>query len=105
MVDKENKNDEVEIIEEDEDRIITLEDDEGNEIEYILIAEFPYKEGYYFLMQPKILPEDMEEDEAIAFEVIDLSDDEEDYELREIEDEEEENEIFEEYYRLLETIK
>ncbi|MCR4660551.1 MAG: DUF1292 domain-containing protein [Clostridia bacterium] len=95
--------DEVEILDENEDCIMTFEDENGKLIDYVLIAEFPYKEGYYFLVQPKELPEGMADDEAMVFEVIDYEDDE-DYVVRPVEDDNLVDEVFAEYNRIWKVV-
>ena len=61
-----------EIIREDEemdDGIITLTDDEGNDVDFEEIAGIEIDARFYHILVPVELPEGMGEDEALVFEV------------------------------------
>lgn len=61
-----------EIIREDEemdDGIITLTDDEGNDVDFEEIAGIEIDDRFYLILVPVELPEGMGEDEALVFEV------------------------------------
>lgn len=58
----------VDMVEEDDD-IITLVTDEGNEINFIEIAGIAYRGNFYAVLQPVELLEGMSEDEALVFKV------------------------------------
>ena len=70
----ENKNFDIEE-EFEEDDIVTLTSEDGEEIDFIEIAGIAHEGKFYAILQPVELLEGMEEDEALVFEV---SKDEED---------------------------
>lgn len=87
----------------EEEEIITFVDEDGTEVEYILLAEIDYGEKQYAVLQPAELPEGMEEDEVVICEII-LNDDEEE-EMVFVEDDEIADAIVDEYNRILESIE
>lgn len=60
--------------EEFEDEIITLKNEDGEELEFRNIAGIALEEGYFILLQPVELFEDMADDEALVFEVVEDED-------------------------------
>ena len=54
----------------EDDGIVLLQGADGEEIEFEEIASIVYNDGYYKILQPLELPEGMEDDEALVFEVI-----------------------------------
>lgn len=87
---------------EDYDDIVVLISKDGEEIEFIVIAEIAYKGKMYAIMQPVELYADMEEDEAMVFEV-ETENNENKYLL--VLDEVLLDEIFEEYTKLIESME
>lgn len=63
----ENKNGDVELI--DEDEIITLYDDDNNPVKFYEVACIEYQGEFYALMQPVEPMEGLGEDEALIFKV------------------------------------
>lgn len=51
----------------DDDDIVTLIDDDGEEIDFIEIAGIMIEEGFYTIMQPVELLDGMDDDEALVF--------------------------------------
>ena len=51
------------------DDILTLTTDDGEDVDFLVIAEITIDSGYYLILQPVELPEDMDEDEALVFKV------------------------------------
>ena len=92
----ENKNN---LPEEEEDDIITLRSDNGEEVDFIEIAGIAHKGEFYVILQPVELLEDMEEDEAIVFKVKRGKDGEDKFEIEL--DDEIIDAVFAEYNRLL----
>ena len=83
---------------EEEDEIITLISDEGEEIDFVEIAGIAYNEKFYVILQPVELPEGMEDDEALVF-LYEQTDDGEDKFTIELDDAIVEG-VFAEYNRL-----
>ena len=54
----------------EDDGIVLLQGADGEEIEFEEIASIVYNDGYYKILQPVELPEGMEDDESLVFEVI-----------------------------------
>lgn len=96
--------DDIPNINEDEfadDDTITLLSANGEEIEFVEIAGIAYKGNFYAILQPVILLEGMDDDEALVFKV---SRDENGNDKFEIElDDEIIDAVFEEYNRLLDN--
>ncbi|MFA6866712.1 MAG: DUF1292 domain-containing protein [Clostridia bacterium] len=63
---EENKD---EILQEEDDEIITLTFDDGVKQNFYNIAELDYKGRWYIYLQPKELDDDFEEDEVIIYEM------------------------------------
>jgi uncharacterized protein YrzB (UPF0473 family) len=80
--------------ENDENEYLTLTDDDGNDVHFEILDEFPYKERNYIVL----IPFDDTEDEVVILEII-QSDDSEDEEFLSIEDDALLGEIFEEFKR------
>lgn len=83
--------------EEDND-IVTLISDEGEEIDFVEIAGIAYDGKFYVILQPVELPEGMEDDEALVF-LCEQTDDGEDKFTIELDDDIIEG-VFSEYNRL-----
>lgn len=66
MTDEELKN---EIVNEDDDDIVTLLSANGEEIDFVEIAGIAYKGNFYAILQPVELLDGMSEDEALVFKV------------------------------------
>ena len=62
-------NDKNALFEEDQDEIITLLNENGEEIDFIIAAGIAYGGKFYLILQPVELLPGMEEDEALVFEV------------------------------------
>ncbi len=56
-------------LEDDEDDVVTLLSDNGEEIDFVEIAGIAYKGNFYAILQPVELLEGMEDDEALVFKV------------------------------------
>ena len=54
----------------EDDGIIVLQGENGEEIEFEEIASIVYQDAFYKILQPVELPEGMEDDEAFVFAVI-----------------------------------
>ncbi len=80
--------------ENEEEHIITLTDDEGNEVEYYHIATLPYKGETYCFFQ-KAEPETEEEEEEVV--IYRLSGEDENAELQPLEDDALMDEVFAEF--------
>ena len=91
---------ELNLNEEYEDEIVTLAGPDGEEIDFIVIAEIPLGEKYYEILQPEKLFDGMEEDEALVFEVIDNGDGTAKYNF--VEDDEVIDAVFAEYEKAVE---
>ena len=83
---------------EEEDEIITLISDEGEEIDFVEIAGIAYNDNFYVILQPAELPEGMGDDEALVFLLETTEDGEEKFSI-ELDDETVEA-VFAEYNRL-----
>lgn len=79
--------------------IITLIDEEGNEVDFEEIAGIAIDDKFYLIVVPTELPEGMGEDEALVFEV---SGEEGNESFDMVEDEEILDAVFKEYERLIE---
>ncbi len=83
----------------DEDDIVTLLADNGEEIDFIEVAGIAYRGNFYAVLQPVELLEGMEEDEALVFKVIRGKDGEDKFEIEL--DDAIIDAVFEEYNKLL----
>ena len=84
---------------EEEDDIVTLLTDNGEEVDFVEIAGIAYKGEFYAILQPVELLEGMEEDEALVFKVTRGADGEDNLNI--VLDDEIIDAVFEEYNRLL----
>ena len=84
---------------EDEDDIITLVNEEGEEVEFVEIAGIAYRGNFYAVLQPLELLDGMNEDEALVFKVSKGSNGEDNFEI-EI-DEAIIKAVYEEYLKLI----
>ena len=92
---EENMNkDEAEMQENEEEYIITLTDDEGNEVEYYHIATLPYKGETYCFFQKAEPETEEEEDEVVIYR---LTEDKEGQQLCPLEDDALMDEVFAEF--------
>ncbi|MBQ9790289.1 MAG: DUF1292 domain-containing protein [Clostridia bacterium] len=83
----------------DDDDIVTLLADNGEEIDFIEVAGIAYRGNFYAVLQPVELLEGMEEDEALVFKVIRGKDGEDKFEIEL--DDAVIDAVFEEYNKLL----
>jgi hypothetical protein len=83
----------------DDDSIITLTSASGEEIDFVEIAGIALRGNFYVILQPVELLEGMGEDEALVFKAYQSRDGEDHFDIEL--DDEIINEVFEEYYRLL----
>ena len=84
---------------EDEDDVITLVSEEGEEIQFVEIAGIVYRGNFYAVLQPVELLDGMTEDEALVFGVNKGENGEDNFEI-EI-DESIINAVYQEYLKLL----
>jgi len=54
--------------------VVTLYTDDGEEMDFEELADIPFEGNLYAVMQPAVLPEDMNEDEAFVFKMTELED-------------------------------
>ena len=80
------------------DDILTLTTDSGEDVDFIVIAEINLDIGHYLILQPVELPEDMAEDEALVFQITLTADNEQ--RLTIVDDDPVVDAVFEEYDRL-----
>ena len=80
--------------EEEEEHIVTLTDDEGNEVEYYHIATLPYKGETYCFFQKAEIESEEDEDEVVIYR---LTEDEEGEVLSPLEDDALMDEVFAEF--------
>lgn len=99
LKDKDNVPDSVSHMIEDEDDIITLINEEGEEIEFVEIAGIAYRGNFYAVLQPLELLDGMGEDEALVFKVTKGESGEDNFEI-EI-DETVIKAVYEEYLKLI----
>jgi len=78
---KDNVPDSVSHMIEDEDDIVTLVNEEGEEIEFVEIAGIAYRGNFYAVLQPVELLEGMGEDEALVFKVTKGTNGEDNFEI------------------------
>ena len=84
----------------DDDDIITLLSDDGEEIDFIEVAGIAYRGNFYTILQPVELLEGMDEDEALVFKVVRGKEGEDKFEIEL--DDAIIDAVFEEYNKLLE---
>jgi len=84
----------------DDDDIVTLLSDDGEEIDFIEVAGIAYRGNFYAVLQPVELLDGMEEDEALVFKVTRGKDGEDKFEIEL--DDTIIDAVFEEYNKLLE---
>lgn len=53
----------------DDEEIVILSDDEGNDVEFEVIAGIDYQDEYYMVLMPKGKVDGIEDDEAVIFRV------------------------------------
>ena len=87
------------ILDEEDDGIIVLRTDNGEEIEFVEIASINIDERYFLILQPVEKVEGLDDDEAIAFEVV--TDENGDDKFNIVTDDDLLTKIFEEYNKLL----
>lgn len=87
---------------EDEDDIVTLISEEGEEIQFVEIAGIVYRGSFYAVLQPVELLDGMSEEEALVFRVTKGENGEDNFEI-EI-DESIINAVYDEYLKLLSDI-
>jgi len=83
----------------DDDDVVTLLSDDGEEIDFIEVAGIAYRGNFYAVLQPVELLEGMEEDEALVFKVTRGKDGEDKFEIEL--DDAIIDAVFEEYNKLL----
>ena len=84
----------------DDDDVVTLLSDDGEEIDFIEVAGIAYRGNFYAVLQPVELLDGMEEDEALVFKVTRGKDGEDKFEIEL--DDTIIDAVFEEYNKLLE---
>lgn len=84
---------------EDDDDIVTLIGEDGEEVDFIEIAGIAYRGSFYAVLQPVELLEGMSDEEALVFKVTKGENGEDNFEI-EI-DETIINAVYEEYLKLL----
>ena len=87
------------ILDEEDDGIIVLRTDNGEEIEFVEIASINIDERYFLILQPVEKVEGLDDDEAIAFEVV--TDENGDDKFNIVTDDDLLTKIFKEYNKLL----
>lgn len=83
----------------DDDDIVTLVSEEGEEVQFIEIAGIVYRGSFYAVLQPVELLDGMTDEEALVFKVTKGEDGEDNFEI-EI-DESIVNAVYQEYLKLL----
>ena len=87
------------LVDMEEDSIVTLTSADGQEIDFVEIAGIALRGNFYVILQPVELLEGMGEDEALVFKVTQDRDGEDHFNIEL--DDEIIGEVFDEYYRLL----
>lgn len=82
-----------------DDSVLVLQDENGEDVEFYLIAEIDYKDEWYAFLQPVELG-DMTEDEILIFKIV--ADENGDDMYEPVEDEEVLNAVYDEYVKLAE---
>ncbi|MBR2336722.1 MAG: DUF1292 domain-containing protein [Clostridia bacterium] len=83
----------------EEDFTVTLVTDQGEEVDFNVIASISLEEKLYFIMQPVELIEDMTEEDALVFEVSPVNDEEDKFDI--VTDDKIIDAVFAEYDKLL----
>ena len=83
----------------EDDDIITLTGQDGEEIDFVEIAGIAYKGKFYAILQPLELIEGMDDDEALVFEVLKNHDGSDNFQI--VTDDDIIDGVFSEYNRLL----
>ena len=83
----------------DDDEIVSLTSEKGEEIDFIKIADIYYQNNFYAILQPCELLDGMDEDEALVFQVTNASGDDKKYNI--VMEDSIVDAVFEEYNRLL----
>lgn len=83
----------------DDDDVVTLIADDGEEIDFIEVAGIAYRGNFYAVLQPVELLEGMEQDEALVFKVTRGKDGDDKFEIEL--DDAIIDAVFEEYNKLL----
>ena len=97
MADKNVVNEELENFE--DDFTVTLVTDQGEEVDFDVIASITLDEKLYFIMQPVELLEDMTEEDCLVFEVTPVNDEEDKFDI--VTDEKIIEAVFAEYDKLV----
>ena len=97
-----NDKNEKEMIEEENDDIITLITTDGEEVDFIEVAGIELNDNFYAILQPVELLDDMEEDEALVFKVTAGDDEGDKFEMES--DDDVIDAVFAEYNRLLDEV-
>ncbi len=91
-----------EILHEDfneEDFTVTLVTDQGEEVDFDVIASITLNEKLYFIMQPVELLDDMTEEDCLVFEVTPVNEEEDKFDI--VTDDKIIDAVFAEYEKLL----
>ena len=96
-------NDIKDLLDNNDDGIITLYNEAGEAIDFVEIAGIAYKGSFYVILQPVELLPGMDEDEALVFEVIRRPDGSDSFEI--VLDDEIIDAVFDEYDRLYEEME
>ncbi|NLC16600.1 MAG: DUF1292 domain-containing protein [Clostridiales bacterium] len=98
-----SKNDEfvVDLMPEDNAEIITLYDEEENEIPFYQIACIEHNNEFYAMLQPAVEVEGIEEDEVIVLKMLEAKDDDDDL-FEPVTDEKLLDEIYQAYIKAVE---
>ena len=97
-IEREGQNTPIE--ENDDEAIVTLINENGDEINFIEIAGIAIDDNFYVILQPEEPMDGIGEDEALVFKVTENEDGEDEFDIEV--DEKTIDAVFEEYYRLLE---
>jgi uncharacterized protein YrzB (UPF0473 family) len=96
MSDKKNKDLNVHAEDEDDDDIVVLENEAGEEIEFQHLGTIDYKEKWYILLQPLEKTDDLEEDDVVIFEMVETENGDD---FVSVEDEEILNAVYDEFLK------
>lgn len=98
-----NNNSNVDFPDLEEAEIVVLSDEEGNDVEFEVVAGIDYQDGYYMLLMPTNKVEGIEEDEAVIFRVEEDEQDPEYINYLPVEDEAILDAVFSEYLKAVEA--
>lgn len=84
----------------DEESIVTLINENGEEINFVEIAGIALDDNFYLILQPEEPMEGIGEDEALVFKVTENEDGEDEFDVEV--DDNIIDQVFKEYYKLLE---